>query len=305
MLVVVVVITTFLVALLTSFVRGDAVDAIAANATPQTKEQIRHDLHLDRPLLERYTDWLGDISHGNLGRFYTGANTSTDVSQLVHNALPNSLKLMLYSQILALLFAIPFGVFTAYRAGSMFDKASNATAFGLLAIPNFVVALVLAYYLGVKLKWFPPTYDKSLTGIVGEFQNYFIPTVSLALGQIAIYMRLLRSDMIATLQEDYITMAKAKGMSSGRILWRHALRPSSLTLLTVAGLNIGALIGGAVVIEYIFAMPGMGYEIQKAIAGRQYQALQTYVAIIAIGYIAVNVIIDVLYSIFDPRIRNA
>jgi peptide/nickel transport system permease protein len=111
--------------------------------------------------------------------------------------------------------------------------------------------------------------------------------------------------MIATLQEDYITMAKAKGLSSGRILWRHALRPSSLTLVTAAGLNVGTLIGGAVVIETIFAMPGMGYEIAKAIAARQYVALQSYVAIIAIGYILVNGLVDVLYAILDPRIRRA
>jgi peptide/nickel transport system permease protein len=227
------------------------------------------------------------------------------VTDKVKEVLPTTLRLMVYSQIVAMLVAVPLGVVTAYRAGSLFDKATNATAFGLLAIPNFVVALILAYYLGVKYDVVPPIYNKNLAGVDGHIRNFLLPTISLAVGQIAIYLRLLRSDMISTLQEDYITMAKAKGLTSGRILWRHALRPSSLTLLTAAGLNIGTLIGGAVVIETIFAMPGMGYEIAKSIAARQYVALQSYVAIIAMGYILVNGLVDVLYAILDPRIRRA
>ena len=132
-----------------------------------------------------------------------------------------------------------------------------------------------------------------------------LPAISLAVGQIAGYMRLLRSDMIATLQEDFILMAKAKGITNRRILWRHALRPSSLTLLTVAGLNVGALIGGTVVIEVIFQLPGMGTLLYTAIAERQYVMLQSLVAVIAIGYVLVNVFIDILYSILDPRLRHA
>jgi peptide/nickel transport system permease protein len=118
-------------------------------------------------------------------------------------------------------------------------------------------------------------------------------------------MRLLRSDMIATLQEDFITTAKAKGIPTKRILWRHALRPSSLTLLTVAGLNVGALLGGALVVENVFGVPGLGKRITEAILAKQYPALQSYVAIVAILYVVINFIIDILYSVLDPRIRNA
>jgi peptide/nickel transport system permease protein len=131
-----------------------------------------------------------------------------------------------------------------------------------------------------------------------------LPSVSLAVGQIAGYMRLLRSDMIATLQEDFITMAKAKGMPSRRILWRHALRPSSLTLLTVAGLNVGALIGGAVVIEVVFQLPGMGFLLATNIRAQQFIAVQSIVAILAIGYVFVNTLIDLLYVKLDPRVRS-
>jgi peptide/nickel transport system permease protein len=132
-----------------------------------------------------------------------------------------------------------------------------------------------------------------------------LPTITLAVGQIAIYMRLLRSDMIATLQQDFILMAKAKGLKSKRILFRHALRPSSLTLLTVAGLNIGTLIGGALIVEVVFALPGMGLMLFEAIGRRQIVAFQSMVAVIAILYILVNFAVDLLYTVLDPRIRNA
>src|SRR5206468_8946151 len=132
-----------------------------------------------------------------------------------------------------------------------------------------------------------------------HLRHMALPAISLAVAQIAAYMRLLRSDMIATLQEDFILMAKAKGITNRRVLWRHALRPSSLTLLTVAGLNVGALIGGTVVIENIFAIHGMGFLISDAIVRRQYVALQSYVAVLALAYIAVNFFVDILYTVFD------
>ena len=158
----------------------------------------------------------------------------------------------------------------------------------------------------MKLHWLPsqgyvyPTHD-----FVSHLQHMALPTISLAVAQVAAYMRLLRSDMIATLQEDYILMAKAKGITNRRILWRHALRPSSLTLLTVAGLSIGTLIGGTVVIEIIFGLPGMGTLLYTAIAERQYVMLQSLVVVIAVGYVIINVLIDILYSILDPRLRHA
>jgi peptide/nickel transport system permease protein len=140
---------------------------------------------------------------------------------------------------------------------------------------------------------------------IENWRYMLMPTVSLALGQIAIYMRLLRSDMIATLQEDFVTTAKAKGIPNRRILFRHALRPSSLTLLTVAGLNIGALISGAVVVERIFGLPGVGSRLVEAVFGQQLIAVQAYVALIAVFYIIINFIVDLLYSVLDPRIRHA
>lgn len=304
-LVVVLLVVTLFTALLTSLLPGDPVDAMVPFGSDQQRAAVRHDLHLDEPLPVRYWDWVSGFVRGDLGNYYT-VSSKRPVWHDIKDALPVSLLLMLYAQVIALVLAIPLGVFTAYRAGSRFDKAGNAGAFGMLAIPNFALALVLAYYLGVKFGVFPVSgYRPIGQDVVEHFRRMFMPAVSLAVGQIAIYMRLLRSDMIATLQEDYITVAKAKGLNPMRVLFRHALRPSSFTLLTVAGLNVGTLIGGVVIIEVIFQLPGMGLLIYQAIQARQYVALQSLVALVAIGYVLANFFVDLLYSVLDPRVRHA
>jgi peptide/nickel transport system permease protein len=296
---------TLFVALLTSMLPGDPVNAIAGFGTDAQKEEIRNQLGLDDPIPVQYVRWVGDFVRGDLGSYWT-VTGDRPVMDRVREALPVSLQLMLYAQILALVVAIPLGVATAYRAGSRFDRASNATAFGMLAIPNFALALVLAYYVGVQAGWLPVSgYVSPSEDLIEHFRRMAMPAIALAVGQIAVYMRLLRSDMIATLQEDFITMAKAKGISPRRVLWRHALRPSSLTLLTVAGLNVGTLIGSTVVVEVIFSLPGLGSLLFEAITARQYIAFQSLVAIIAIGYVLLNFLVDVLYAVLDPRIRHA
>jgi peptide/nickel transport system permease protein len=304
-LVVVLFLVTLFVALLTAMMPGDPVDAIAGFAPPEQKEALREDLGLDDPIWEQYGRWISGFVTGDLGGYFS-VTGERPVMDRVTEALPVSLLLMLYAQVLALVVAIPLGVVTAYRAGSRGDRAANATAFGMLAIPPFALALVLAYYVGVELGWLPVQgYEKPSVDLVEHIRSMAMPAISLAVGQIAVYMRLLRSDMIATLQEDFITMAKSKGVSPRRVLWRHALRPSSLTLLTVAGLNVGTLIGGAVIIEVIFTLPGIGLLLFEAIGARQYIALQSLVAIIAVGYVLTNFAVDVLYAVLDPRIRHA
>lgn len=223
------------------------------------------------------------------------------------DALPVSLTLMVYAQIIALGLAIPLGVAAAYRAGGWLDRVISSSSFLFLALPAFVLGFMLSYYVRFKMGLFRtrggyvPLWEDPVT----NFQFMFLPAVSLALGQVAIYARLLRADMIATLQQDFITMARAKGISTQRILWRHALRPSSITLLTAAGLNIGTLIGGALVIEVVFQLPGMGLLAASAIGGRQLVAVQSIVAIFAVLYVAVNVFVDLAYTVVDPRIRRA
>ncbi|HEY8546742.1 MAG TPA: ABC transporter permease [Acidimicrobiales bacterium] len=309
-LVVVVLLVTLFTSFLLTLVPGDPVDTLIPvpdenEIVLERKAQVRERLNLDEPFPVRYVAWLGDFVTGDMGSFFR-VTDEDPVADRVKDALPVSLQLVVYSQIFALVVAVPLGVLTAYRAGSRFDRATNATAFGMLALPNFVLALVLAYYVGVWLGWLPVNgYVPFSEDPAEHVRHMILPTITLAASQIAVYMRLLRSDMVATLQEDFIQMARSKGISDRRVLWRHALRPSSLTILTVAGLNVGALIGGAVVVEIIFRLPGMGTELVQAILSRQYVALQGFVAIIAIFYVLVNFLVDILYTVLDPRIRHA
>jgi peptide/nickel transport system permease protein len=318
-LVVVVVLSTMFAFSLLRLFPGDAADAALPFGTQQQRAQFRRDNGLDKPFFEQYGTWFWNMLHGDFGRDY---QNHIEVADKVEHALPVSLQLMLYAQLLSLAVAIPLGVFTAYRAGTKADQATNAGAFALLALPSFVLALVLAYFVGAQWKptlpwlgqipaggyrpgWLEGLFGQPTGNLGRHFGTMLLPTVSLAAGQVAVYMRLLRSDMIATLQESYITMARAKGLSDRRVLWWHALRPSSLTLLTVAGLNFGTLIGGAVAVEVIFGIPGVGTLIYEAIGARQLVELQSYVAIVAVGYVVINFLTDVLYTVLDPRIRRA
>ena len=307
---VVLLLVTLFVASLTSMLPGDPVDALIplADTTPgvvEQKEELRQELGLDDPIYEQWGRWVGNFVTGDLGNYYSVSGVRP-VMDRVRESLPVSLQLMVEAQVLALVIALPLGVLSAYRAGSRFDRSTNATAFGMLAIPPFALALVLSYYLGVRLGWLPVSgYVAPRDDLWEHVRRMALPAISLAVGQVAVYMRLLRSDMIQTLQEDFITMAKSKGISPSRVLWRHALRPSSLTLLTVAGLNVGTLIGGAGIVEGPFSLPGLGTLLFEAIQARQYIALQSLVALIAVGYVIINVLIDVLYGVLDPRIRHA
>ena len=278
----------------------------------EMRRELKKDLGLDKPLIEQYFGYLGDVATGDLGKDYGSGKPVTDT---LKNALPVSLQLMIYAQLLALAFAIPLGVLTAYRSGTKLDRRLNAGAFGLLALPNFVLGLLLSLVIGAELDllptrgygpgWMEPLFGGRDPNLGRHIETMILPSVTLAVGQIAIYMRLLRSDMIATLQENFVAMARAKGLSDRRILWRHALRPSSITLLTVAGLNIGTLIGGAVVIEVIFGLPGMGYYILQSLNLKQYVQLQSLILVIGVLFILVNFAVDVLYRVVDPRIRRA
>lgn len=313
-LVVTVLAVTFFSALLLEMLPGDPVEVLVPFGEESQRERIREDLGLNDPFVVRYGSWLGGFSgcavawtgavDCDLGKYYT-VSSDRPVSTRLKEAWPKTLQLVVYSQILALAIAIPAGVFAAARKDRIFDRISNTTAFAMIAIPNFALALVLQYYLGVKWKVFPTSgYTPITDDPTKHFEQMVLPCITLAVGQIAVYMRLLRSDMIATLQQDFILLAKAKGLQPRRVLFRHALRPSSLTLLTVAGLNVGTLIGGALIVEVLFQIPGMGLMMFEAISTRQMVAFQSLVAIVAIVYVVVNFGVDLLYTVLDPRIRH-
>jgi peptide/nickel transport system permease protein len=306
-LIVVLVVVTFFTSILTALLPGDPVTLIAPFASVQEKAAIRQQLHLNDNVVQRYGVWLKNFASGDMGREYAGTGIrGTDIYGRIKDTVPRSLLIMLYVQILTLLIAVPLGVYSAYKAGGRFDDFTNGFAFFLLSIPIYVAATLMLLVLSVQRHILPSEGWVAFTANpVEHFKHVLMPVLAITLGQIAVYARLLRTDMIATLQEDFILMAKSKGISERRVLWRHALRPSSLTLLTVAGLNVGTLIGGALIVEVIFHVNGLGFAIYDAINRRQYIALQDYIAVIAIVYVVVNFAVDALYHVLDPRIRGA
>ncbi len=306
-LVVVFVVVTFFTVCLMSLVPGKPETVVIPfDTTPgqQLTKDFRAENHLDDPLPVRWAFWAGRFVRGDMGKIYSSSDTEP-VSAGLKKAAPVSILLITYTQIFALLVAVPLAVWAAYRSGRLIDKGLSTVMFGFISLPNFAVALTLSYLLGVRAGLVPTQgYTGPTDDLLLHFKSMVVPVLALSLGQIAVYMRLLRSDLVATLQEDFILMAKAKGISNGRVLWRHALRPSSLTLLTVAGLNIGTLIGGTLVIEYLLGIPGIGLLVGNAIFARQYVQLQSLVAVIAIAFVLINFLIDFLYTVLDPRIRE-
>jgi peptide/nickel transport system permease protein len=228
------------------------------------------------------------------------------VTDALKQRLPVTIELLVLSQILALALAIPIGVLAARRPNGIFDKASTAVGFVFLAIPPFVFAFVLIGIFAVGLHWTPATGYTGLTENPAEnLRSLILPALALAAGEVAVFSRLLRTDLMATLQEDYIMMAKAKGLTSRRIMWRHAFRPSLFSLITVLGLRMGALIGGAIILESVFVINGIGLYAIKAISNRDYIPLQGAIIVVATGYVFINFGVDLFYAVIDPRIRHA
>jgi len=294
---------TLLTFLIASLLPGDlAYTILGDQATPEKVEALRAQMGLDRPIWERYLIWLGNAVQGNLGRSF---RTGETVFAAVVDRLPVSLELMVMAVVLALLIAIPLAILCAVRSGSALDRFVTGLAFGKLSLPPFMVAILLIYLFAVELGWLPATgWVPFAEDPVANLRSFVLPALTLAIAEWPVLMRVLRSDMIATLQEDYIAMAKAKGLRPARILLVHALKPSSLTLVTVAGINIGRLIGGTLIVETIFALPGIGRLLIGAIYARDFIILQGVVLFVAVGFVVVNFIVDMLYAVLDPRIRH-
>lgn len=287
-----------------NLIPGDPVTAILGNtATPETRELLAEQLGLNKPWLERYGDWLWAAVRGDLG---TSFLSRQPVTELIGQRLLVTVELLVFSQLLALAVAVPVTVWGAYRAGRALDRTATFSAFVLISIPPFVVALVLSYIFASLLGWFPTAgFTPLLENPLENLRSLFLPSVALAAGSAAVYARILRADMRRTLEQDYILVAKAKGLTPTRILLAHALKPSSFSLVTVVGLTLGSLIGGALVVEVIFGIPGIGRLLYDAISRRDYIVVQGVVAFIALGYVLVNATVDVLYVLLDPRVRRA
>ena len=266
---------------------------------PELIEEVKADYNIDDPLPVRWVKWLGGAVQGDFGRSFS---TQQSISTILADKLPVTIKIMVFAQFIAVLIAIPWAVIAASRANKPFDNVSTGLSFGLLAMPNFALAVILLWIFVKQLGWFPSRYDSSSSW--NEFTSLFLPALTLGLGLAAAYQRLLRTDLITTFQDDFILMAKSKGVPRRRLLYVHALRPSLLSLITVVGINTAGLIGGTIVLETIFSIPGMGRETVEAIIRDDFLVVLSMVAIIASGFVVVNVAVDLIYSWLDPRIRE-
>ncbi len=304
----VVLIVSFLTFLLTKLLPGNPVNVILGPeaSNPESFAAVERELGLDKPFFEQYFSYIGGVvTDFDLGRAYS---SNFEVKELLGNRLPATIELMLLAQLISLLISVPLAMFSAYRANSTADKAITASAFGLISLPSFAMAVFLVYLFSLQLGWFPAVGYDRLTGPEGigaNLKSIALPVTVLVAGLTAVYTRVLRSDLIATLQEDFILMARSKGLPTWHILLRHALRPSSFSLLTVFGINFGTLIGGSVIVEYFFSIPGVGGLAVESIGKRDYLAVQGVVLVIAIAFVVVNFMIDILYSVLDPRVRRA
>lgn len=282
---------------------GNLVDSlIGEESSPQDIARLEAALGLDQPMHLRFTQWLGNALQGDLGRSPLSGEA---VSEAIAQRLPVSLQLMIYAQLIALVLALPLGVLAGYREGRPADRAISGTAFGVLSVPHFVLGLLLILVFSIWLRWFPATgYVPLQQDPLGSLRSMTLPALTLALVEAPVYLRLLRNDVARTLREEFITVARAKGLSDRQVLMHHALRPSLFSLITVMGINIGHLIGGAVVIETLFALPGVGRLLVEAITKRDYLVLQGVVLFIGAAFVIVNLLVDALYRLLDPRLST-
>jgi peptide/nickel transport system permease protein len=304
----VVLIVSFLTFLLTKLLPGSPINLILGPeaGNPVARAALEKDLGLNEPIHEQYLTYMGGvITDFDLGRSYSlDIPTTTFLSQ----RLPATLQLMVMAQVISLLISVPLALYSAYRANSRTDKLITAGSFGLISIPSFALAVFLVYLFAIQLGWFPAIgYDRITgpDGIGANLKSVALPVAVLCAGLTAVYTRLLRSDLIATLQEDFVLMARSKGLPTWHILLRHALRPSSFSLLTVFAINFGTLIGGSVIVETFFGIPGVGELAVRSILQREYLVVQGVVLVIATAFVLVNFITDLLYSVLDPRVRRA
>jgi peptide/nickel transport system permease protein len=270
----------------------------------EEKNKLLDSLHLRDPMLVQYGYFVKDLVTLDWGVTFGG---NQPVRTSIWDGLQISLRLMVYAQILALLISIPLALISAYRSGGVFDRITTTGSFGLISLPNYILATVLALLFTVRWKIFPALskdvsfFDSPLDHV----KNFFLPTIVLTLPLAATYMRLLRADLINTLQGDFITTARAKGLGTSRILFGHALRPSLFSLLTAAAVNVGALVGGSVVVETAFNLNGLGRKTVVGIFSAEFRLVQMTVVILALVYVTINFLVDLTYGLLDPRVRAA
>lgn len=274
---------------------GDPItaDMMASGATPEQVQQVLHDLGYDRPLVVQYVSFLGDLLRGDLG---TSLRYKTDNAELIATRAPFTLYLGLDALIFAAVFAVVFGLISARRPGGVVDRTISGATSLMLATPSFVVGLLLIMVLSVNLKWLPVSGAAQPTAVI-------LPAITLAMAPAARFVRVLRASLIEVSHAEYIVTAKAKGVPGYLISMRHLLRNALLPFVTLMGLQVSALVGGAVVVESVFGWPGIGTLARDALTGKDYTLVQAIVVVTATTVVVVNIVTDLLYRVIDPRIQ--
>lgn len=288
---------SIIVFILIRFAPGDPViNMLGRNYSPEAAEELRHHLGLDKPIPLQYALWFGRVMRGDLGK---GLIFQQPVSELILERLPTTAVLAGVSVILALGMAVPLGVLSAVRQNSLVDDLGRIVAIASVSMPVFWQGLLLLIVFAYHVRWFPPGGSLQQFGL----KALVLPTIALGTGLAALLMRMVRSTMIEVLQLDYIRTARAKGLSERLVLYRHAFKNALVPLITVAGLQFGALLGGAVLTESVFGLPGLGRLLVEAVNHRDYTIIQGCVLFITLVFMVINLILDITYAFVDPRIR--
>ncbi|MHB8577960.1 MAG: ABC transporter permease [Dehalococcoidia bacterium] len=299
-----VLLTTFIVFGLVRIIPGDAAQVLQGQVarTPEQLQAVRHELRLDRPWYTEYFRWLGKVVTGDLGKSFYSNRPVTDT---LRQALPVSVELAVLSLIVATLIAVPFGVISAARQESWLDYGLRLFSVAGLSVPSFFLGELFIALPAIWFHWAPPG-----RGYVAfqhdpwvNFQQFIFPAIALGLAFSASIMRFIRSSMLDVLRQDYIRTAKAKGLRERSVVMRHALKNAMIPVVTLFGIQLGVILGGTVIIETIFRLPGLGQYTFNAITQRDYPLLQGNVLVFALGFLLINLIVDLSYGYLDPRIR--
>jgi peptide/nickel transport system permease protein len=283
-------------------VPGDPAAIIAGDyATAEDVARIRSKLGLDRPFLTQVEIWLSNIVHGDLG---TSIFSGLPVATLIKQRAEATVALTVLAMLISIGVGVPLGVLAAWRKGSWIDRVVMVLAVSGFSMPVFWLGFVLVYAFAISVPWLPVQGFQPLAGGVGPFLRHLIlPAVTLSVVYMALIARMTRASMLGVLGEDYIRTAFAKGLAPRRVLLRHALKNASLPVVTVIGLGVALLIGGAVVTESVFALPGLGRLTVDAIVRRDYPVIQGVILVVSAAYVLINLVVDLLYVVLDPRIR--
>ena len=281
---------------------GDPAAIIAGDyASPEDIKRIRAKLGLDRPIYIQFGTWVWQLMQGDLG---ISIFSDLPVSHLIAQRIEPTLALSVFTIIMAVLFAVPLGVLAAWRAGTLIDRLSMVIAVFGFSVPVFVIGYLLMYVFAIELKWFPVQgYVSYRDGIIPFLRSITLPSVALALLYSALIARITRASVLEVLTEDYIRTARAKGLASNVVLMRHALKNAAVPIVTIIGIGIALLIGGVVVTESVFNIPGLGRLTVDSILRRDYPIIQGIILLFAGVYVFINLLVDIAYTFLDPRIR--